>query len=138
MVRQLQDGTAVRLTTARYYTPSGRSIQAEGIMPDVPIGEIKVAKSEDAETIAALSPHEADLSGRLANTGSRDGDQKDDTGGKNAKRGDAAKPDNKDDDAQIITDPAKVQENEDKLAQTDFQLFQALSLLKGLTIARAQ
>ena len=36
----LSDGSAVRLTTSKYYTPSGRSIQAKGIEPDIVIGEV--------------------------------------------------------------------------------------------------
>ncbi len=43
----LQDGAAIKLTTARYYTPEGRSIQAEGIVPDVPVAEVTVSERED-------------------------------------------------------------------------------------------
>lgn len=58
------NGGAVKLTTARYYTPSGRSIQAEGITPDVPISKVKlesVAQSEFAPI------KEADLTNHLSN-----------------------------------------------------------------------
>jgi carboxyl-terminal processing protease len=44
----LEDGSALKLTTARYYTPKGRSIQAEGIIPDIIVKYIK--PSEDAES----------------------------------------------------------------------------------------
>ncbi len=54
---------AIRLTTARYYTPSGRSIQGLGIAPDVP-----VAESRDEET-RFLPDHEADLNHALKNEG---------------------------------------------------------------------
>ncbi|MDE2135170.1 MAG: S41 family peptidase [Alphaproteobacteria bacterium] len=55
-------GGALRLTTARYYTPSGRSIQAEGIVPD-----IAVAQNDD-ETVPKIErPSEADLPGHLTN-----------------------------------------------------------------------
>jgi carboxyl-terminal processing protease len=54
---------ALRLTTARYYTPSGQSIQSEGIEPDVVIA---AAKDEQARGLAL---HEADLRGALRNTG---------------------------------------------------------------------
>lgn len=55
-------GGALRLTTARYYTPSGRSIQAEGIAPD-----IAVAQTDD-ETVPKIErPSEADLPGHLTN-----------------------------------------------------------------------
>ena len=36
----LEDGSAVRLTTARYFTPNGRSIQAQGIVPDIPVSDV--------------------------------------------------------------------------------------------------
>jgi len=56
---------AMRLTTARYYTPSGRSIQQLGITPDI---EVHVAKLEDLEANAAARRREADLKGALRNT----------------------------------------------------------------------
>jgi len=58
-----ESGGAIRLTTARYYTPSGRSIQAEGIKPDVVV--------ESAKIEAVAQPdfrHEADLKNALKNT----------------------------------------------------------------------
>ncbi|MDB5477838.1 MAG: peptidase [Alphaproteobacteria bacterium] len=56
---------AMRLTTARYYTPSGRSIQAEGIKPDI---EVKPAKIEEVvDKLAKFMPKEADLKGALKN-----------------------------------------------------------------------
>ncbi|HVZ02056.1 MAG TPA: S41 family peptidase [Dongiaceae bacterium] len=57
---------AIRLTTARYYTPSGRSIQAKGIDPDI---QVEPAKIETAEDTAR---HEADLPGALQNKGGTD------------------------------------------------------------------
>ena len=98
------NGTAVKLTTARYYTPSGRSIQAEGIAPDIAIQDIKVAEAEKP-VIDTLK--ESDLDHHLIN-------------------GNAAK------------DLAKQQAGtkaDVQLAKSDYQLFEALSLLKGLTIA---
>ncbi|HEY1092929.1 MAG TPA: S41 family peptidase [Burkholderiaceae bacterium] len=62
MVRQLTENTAVKLTTARYYTPSGRSIQAKGIVPDVMIDE-----TADGNVFAALRMREADLNKHLTN-----------------------------------------------------------------------
>jgi carboxyl-terminal processing protease len=58
---------AMRLTTARYYTPSGRSIQAKGIDPDI---IVERAKLESLQTGPARS--EADLRGRLDNDGEGD------------------------------------------------------------------
>jgi len=52
---------ALRLTTARYYTPSGHSIQAEGIIPD-----IQVAQGDEASVPKLARPTEADLRGHLA------------------------------------------------------------------------
>ena len=94
----LPEGEAIKLTTALYYTPSGHSIQAEGIMPDVVVGPLKLAEGEsDAEQGGYK---EENLQGHLANTSPTpaDGD------------GDA-----------------------DDLATRDFQLYQALNLLKGLS-----
>ncbi|RDS83968.1 S41 family peptidase [Dyella psychrodurans] len=55
---------AVKLTTARYYTPNGTSIQAEGIKPDIALGDLTVAKVDDSsEPISS----EADLPHHLAN-----------------------------------------------------------------------
>jgi len=58
----LSGSGAMRLTTSRYYTPSGRSIQATGIAPDI---EVEQARLEPLE--GAVSRHEADLRGALAN-----------------------------------------------------------------------
>lgn len=60
----LESGAAIKLTTARYYTPSGNSIQARGIKPDVSIEHVKV-KSVKKNNISPLS--EADLKGVLSN-----------------------------------------------------------------------
>ncbi|WP_305909244.1 S41 family peptidase [Methylomarinum sp. Ch1-1] len=63
------NGTAVKLTTARYYTPSGRSIQAEGIEPDVKLARVKLESMEKAK----FEPiKEADLSHHLANGNGKD------------------------------------------------------------------
>ncbi len=59
------NGGAVKLTTARYYTPSGRSIQAEGITPDVPISKVKLELAAQSE----FNPiKEADLANHLENS----------------------------------------------------------------------
>jgi carboxyl-terminal processing protease len=60
---QLPGHGAIRLTTARYYTPSGRSIQAKGIEPDIEVQPAKIEKIAVAE-----GQHEADLRGALKNT----------------------------------------------------------------------
>ena len=56
-----EGGGALRLTTARYYTPSGHSIQAQGIIPD-----IAVAQGDENEVPKIVRPSEADLPGHLA------------------------------------------------------------------------
>jgi len=61
-VRQLGPETAIKITTARYYTPSGRSIQAKGIVPDVALDE-----TAEGNVFAALRTREADLEKHLNN-----------------------------------------------------------------------
>ena len=61
-VRQLSPETALKITTARYYTPSGRSIQAKGIVPDVMLDE-----TAEGNVFAALRMREADLEKHLQN-----------------------------------------------------------------------
>ncbi len=73
------NGAAVKLTTARYYTPSGRSIQAEGIEPDVTLARVKLETLDKADFIPVK---EADLSHHLQNgkgavDGKKDGLDKD-------------------------------------------------------------
>ena len=60
-VLNLRNGSGLRLTTARYYTPNGRSIQAEGIIPDVKIETVQLIENDDK------SKREADLDGHLTN-----------------------------------------------------------------------
>ncbi|MFD2365258.1 S41 family peptidase [Pseudoduganella sp. GCM10020061] len=64
-LRQLTEDTALKLTTARYYTPKGRSIQAHGIVPDLPVDE-----TAEGDTVDALLMREADLERHLANKSS--------------------------------------------------------------------
>jgi carboxyl-terminal processing protease len=61
-LRQLSPDTAVKLTTARYYTPKGRSIQATGIVPDLAVDE-----SAEGDGLNALRVREADLDRHLQN-----------------------------------------------------------------------
>lgn len=58
----LEDGSGIRLTTARYYTPNGRSIQAEGIVPDI---EVEAAVSEKTKRYPVI--REKDLKGHIPN-----------------------------------------------------------------------
>ncbi len=61
-VLPLRNGSGLKLTTARYFTPSGRSIQARGIDPDVEINAVEIVANGDART------READLEGHLGKT----------------------------------------------------------------------
>ncbi len=61
-IQPINNGTALKLTTARYYTPSGRSIQAEGIEPDVLLEKFTLAKDSSPENRPVF---EADLKGHL-------------------------------------------------------------------------
>lgn len=107
----LQSEAALKLTTARYYTPSGRSIQAEGIKPDVVIEDVKITAAQASE-VQPFS--EADLAGALVN-----GQEEQEI---------APEPD----EADAGKDKNKA-ENE-VLAAEDFPLYEALNLLKGMHI----
>jgi carboxyl-terminal processing protease len=109
-------GGAVKLTTARYYTPSGRSIQAEGIAPDVPISRLKLEAAAQSE----FGPlKEADLTNHLENP--KAGSKKD--------KESALK------DAPPVKEPPKTREElEEALALQDYPLNEALNLLKGINI----
>jgi carboxyl-terminal processing protease len=97
--------SALKLTTARYYTPSGRSIQAEGITPDIELETLKVSSVE--RSIDPLK--EADLSHHLQNGNSTNGSE------------DKAEDDGDDDKTS-------------SLVNDDYMLYEALNLLKGLAI----
>ena len=73
-IQDLSTGGALKLTTARYYTPDGRSIQASGIKPDVRTGAYKLT-ALDEESVGPLT--EADLAQHLDNPNGGDGDGND-------------------------------------------------------------
>ena len=64
----LEGGAAVRLTTARYYTPSGRSIQAKGIMPDITVAFIPPEREKEKANVFHFLK-EKDLEGHLKGDG---------------------------------------------------------------------
>ncbi len=107
-IQELRNGSAVKLTTARYFTPNGRSIQAKGIIPDISLTTLKIAAKEDKP---GASFSEKDLNGRLSN------------------------PDGETSETEASEENI---DDTEKLAETDFQLFEALNLLKGLTILNQQ
>ncbi|MGF1546944.1 MAG: S41 family peptidase [Thiotrichales bacterium] len=105
----LKEDSALKLTTARYFTPSGRSIQAEGIAPDIQLESLELAKRAES----GVDPiKEANLSGHLKN------------GGTNSAK-ETAKDATKDESQGSTTAT---------LAQEDYELYEALNLLKGLAI----
>jgi carboxyl-terminal processing protease len=61
----LKDGSGLRLTTARYFTPSGRSIQAKGIMPDVVVNLVRPEEEKEKEPAVFKMPSEKDLERHL-------------------------------------------------------------------------
>ena len=69
----LNDGTAFKLTTSLYYTPSGRSIQATGIKPDIEVEQVAIKVEEKGKRI---SISERDLKGHLENGNGKKGDKK--------------------------------------------------------------
>lgn len=94
----------IKLTTALYYTPSGTSIQAKGITPDIVIEEINVPKNDKKSDFKGFS--EADLQGHIKNP--------------NKKK----------------TTASKDSQDEIDLLHEDYQLYAALTILKGLAVAK--
>ena len=112
VMRLRQDG-AMRLTTARYYTPSGRSIQALGVSPDIvveqPRRDPNATEEDEAETTNRRQRSEADLRGSISNDSLTE-----------------------DQVRQIEADRAKA-EQAAKLREEDYQLAYAIDILKGLS-----
>lgn len=106
-IQELRSGGAVKITTARYFTPKGRSIQGAGITPDIVLDKYTVTSTDD-DSVTRIK--ESDLRNHISNP-----TVSDEKGKKSEK---ASKEDKTD----------KV------LATEDYQLHEALLLLKGLTI----
>jgi carboxyl-terminal processing protease len=119
-VRPLSAETALKITTARYYTPTGRSIQAKGIVPDIWLDE-----TAEGNVFAALRMREADLEKHLVG-----GEEKKDEAREKA-REEARK--------KLEEQAAKSKEPPKPLPEfgsaEDFPLHQALNHLKGLPVA---
>ncbi len=101
--------SAIKLTTALYYTPSGRSIQATGIEPDITVPDLLIPKAKDEDNENATSISEADLEKHLAS------DIK---------------------DSADATDTVTINKQNQDLLYSDFSLYQALNILKGLKADR--
>ncbi|MEL7258192.1 MAG: S41 family peptidase [Pseudomonadota bacterium] len=109
-VMPLRGDGAMRLTTARYYTPSGRSIQALGVSPDIVVEQPRSRENEDEdEDTNRRSRSEADLRGSLGNDSLSE-----------------------DEIRQIEEERAKAEEVA-KLREEDYQLAYAIDILKGLS-----
>jgi carboxyl-terminal processing protease len=100
--------SALKLTTARYYTPSGRSIQASGIVPDIAIDEVRIEKVD--ENVMRVS--EANLSGHLQNnTDSEDG-------------------------SEVTSPQVSTAQDDESLSSSDYALYEALNVLKGMVLSQ--
>jgi carboxyl-terminal processing protease len=106
----LRGDGAMRLTTARYYTPSGRSIQALGVMPDIVVNQpVQAPVPEGEEAPAARNPSsEADLRGIISNDSMTEDERK-----------------------QLEEERARIEETA-KLRDEDYQLAYAVDILRGL------
>jgi len=109
----LRGDGAMRLTTARYYTPSGRSIQALGIAPDIvvqqPAPQPEATEDEEKESAAARARSEADLRGAISND-SMTADEK-----------------------RLLEEEQARAEEAAKLRVEDYQMAYAIDILKGLS-----
>ncbi len=126
---------AMRLTTARYYTPSGRSIQATGIDPDIKVEQAKVEKLGSEKR-----PHEADLKGALANPGNGE-EQEGKTEQVPAQEVEQAPGTEPKTDAQKKEEAAPfIGSEREQIARPDddFQLARALDLLRGLSLIQGK
>ena len=85
---------AMRLTTARYYTPSGRSIQAKGIDPDIEVEQVLIEPEEEDEDEDRPGRREADLRGALENDGGSGSPATEDGGDPSDQRSEFARQDN--------------------------------------------
>ena len=116
-VRPLGPDTGLKITTARYYTPSGRSIQAKGIVPDVMVDE-----TEEGNLFAALRTREADLEKHL-------------NSGQGIEKKDVAREKARDEALKKLEEEAKKPAAERRLPEfgsdKDFPLLQAINKLKG-------
>ena len=117
-LRQLSPDTALKITTARYYTPSGSSIQAKGVVPDIMLDE-----TAEGNVFAALRTREADLEKHLQS-------------GQGAEQKDAAREKARDEARKKLEDEATARAAAPKPlpefgSAEDFQLTQALNRLKG-------
>lgn len=108
-VLPLDRKSGIKLTTALYFTPSGISIQAQGIKPDITVDDIAVPKKQKESPLAGFS--EADLHGHLKNA-------------------------NKKQTVAIKSPSKKAKIDEKALLYDDYQLYAALTILKSLALVK--
>jgi carboxyl-terminal processing protease len=106
----LRGNGAMRLTTSRYYTPSGRSIQALGVSPDIVVQQPPRREQTAEEEETRPSRSEADLRGRLNNDSLSEDEIK-----------------------QIEEDRSRAEEAA-KLREEDYQLAYSVDILRGLSV----
>lgn len=114
----LSDDSGLRLTTARYYTPSGRSIQAKGITPDIIVEQLELPKQSPKRE--SMFIREKDLENHFENT---------DEGKKPEEKKEQPK------DKETSKDAPEAGKAADQL-KSDYQLIRALDLLKGWDILK--
>ncbi|MEA1987680.1 MAG: S41 family peptidase, partial [Pseudomonadota bacterium] len=105
----LNNGAAIKVTTARYFTPSGRSIQAEGIEPDITVARVKL---EQVEESAVGNVKEKDLTGHLENGN-----------GTNSKTEQESEEESEEDEVKI-------------LLEKDYELNEAVRILKAMSLTQ--
>jgi carboxyl-terminal processing protease len=126
----LNNGTAIKLTTARYFTPNGRSIQAKGITPDIIVEDATISNTEGHK----MEVREADLDKHLSNNQEAEA-------GNEAKQTEANVKDGKAKDDKAGAEKKAVKprlEPGEIVSKADFQFNQALTLLKGLSLLQSR
>ncbi len=114
----MNNGTAIKLTTARYFTPKGRSIQAKGIDPDIIV--------EDG--FSGLMSREADLNNRLSNPEENKQDKSESTESKANEKNNTSESSKSDDGAEALKNFKPVEFG----TEDDKQFQEALNILKGI------
>ncbi|OEH48846.1 Carboxy-terminal processing protease CtpB [Legionella parisiensis] len=104
-VLPLDEKTGIKLTTALYYTPSGTSIQAQGIIPDIVVNEVEIPKTA-AKPSDLTGFSEASLNGHLVNKNNSE-----------------------------TTKTKDIKVKVDDLMHNDYQLYAALTVLEGMALA---
>ena len=112
-VLPINRASAIKLTTALYYTPLGRSIQAKGIEPDIDVEAIQVSHNQGAQSLPRI-----DESALIDHIQSEDGD------------------DDSVDEKQSLAAQQKQSQSELDLMYKDYQLYEALHTLKTLNVMK--